>query len=62
MPEMSNRVPAHEHHPRPVVISREGAAIRVERTELTGALLRRLTTNVRSLPAPRTRVPPRPLA
>lgn len=62
MPEMPKREPAHERYPRPVVISREGAAIRVERTELTGALLRRLTTNVRSLPAPRPAGPPRPRA
>jgi hypothetical protein len=33
---------------RRVVVSREDAAIRVEKTELTGALKRSLTTNVDS--------------
>lgn len=43
---------------RSVVVSAPGAAIRVERIELTGELLRSLTTNLTSL-GPRTERPRR---
>ena len=48
-----NAQPASNEAPfRSVVVSREGAAIRVEKLELSDAARRRLTTNVKSLVSP----------